>query len=96
MDYNRGYTYTVYRWQTQKSGYGDGSHGGVINNLDIWGPTVSINRDMTANGGVLAPTINESVGGQAILDWIAETNIDSRNDDFIVLFLKWGNIFKLR
>ncbi len=64
------YMYTMYRWQQQKAGYGDGSHGGVVNRLDFWDPTTPVNHDMTANGGILAPTINESVRGQAFIDWM--------------------------
>ncbi len=146
---NQAYMYSTYRWQQQKPGYGDGSHGGVVNNLDFWNPlggvvsltgaidavqtviplsaiegiipgatldinpdgavqfervlvvsiaglditvvrgqnstaaaakpsgtlvypqVLGINQDMHANGGILPPTINESVRGQVVLDWIA-------------------------
>ncbi len=146
---NQAYMYSTWRWQQQKSGYGDGSHGGVVNNLDFWNPlggvvsltapidavqtviplsaiegiipgatldidpdgavrfervlvvsiaglnvtvvrgqngtdaaakpsgtlvypqVFGINQDMHANGGVLPPTINESVRGQVAIDWIA-------------------------
>ncbi len=146
---NQAYMYSSWRWQQQKSGYGDGSHGGVVNNLDFWNPlggvvsltgaidavqtviplsaiegiipgatldidpsgpnrfervnvvsiagldvtvtrgqnstaaaakpsgtlvypqVLGINQDMHANGGILPPTINESVRGQVAKDWIA-------------------------
>ncbi len=60
-----GYLYPQYMWQGQPAGYGD-------DNVMGWDPFTPVNHDMTAQGGILPELLNESVRGQAAIDWTAD------------------------